>query len=598
MTRPTGKSARGSPRAIWRDAEGDRWLHCSSPVDVLVARRIEEVLAVLRTAEHRSQNEGLSAVGFVAYEAAPAFDPSLVVKPDGEFPLAWFGLFRRPRTFRELTLPVRSADPEPRWESALSHEEYRAKLASIREHLGKGDTYQVNFTHRLRATMTQDPWDFFVRLVAGRQIPYAAYIDTGEWAVLSATPELFFRLEDDLLESRPMKGTAARGRWTEEDDRMAETLRASEKDRAENVMIVDMVRSDMGRVAETGSVQVGKLFEIERYSTVWQMTSSVRAKTNASLTEIFRALFPAASITGAPKRRTMEIIAALESSPRRIYTGAIGWMMPGRRARFSVAIRTVLVRRGSREAEYGVGGGIVWDSDPDREWQECAVKTRVLRARAPEFELVETILWTPAGGFELLDYHLRRLGRSAAYFGFDFHPSRVEEELNRTGSRLSAVAHRVRLCVTRRGAANAVARPIAPEESSFGAIGLSAHSVDSSDVFLFHKTTNRSAYDSALESCPGFDDVLLYNERGEITETTIANVAVDIDRSLWTPPVSCGLLAGTYRAWLIDQQRIRERPIELEEVFRNPNVYLMNSVRGLQRTTVIRPEAPAGIPRR
>ncbi len=553
---------------------------------------------MLRAAEHRTQIEGLTAVGFVAYEAAPGLDPSLVVKPDGEFPLAWFALFRRSRTLHDLRVSARSADREPRWHCALSREEYRARLASIREHLRNGHTYQVNYTHRLRATLSVCPWDFFVRLVAGRQTPCAAYIDTGDWAVLSASPELFFRLEDDVLESRPMKGTAARGRWPEEDDGMAEGLRASEKDRAENVMIVDMVRNDMGRVAETGSVHVSELFEVERYPTVWQMISSVRAKTNASLTEIFCALFPAASITGAPKRRTMEIIAALESSPRRIYTGAIGWMMPDRRARFSVAIRTVLVRRASREAEYGVGGGIVWDSDPDREWEECAVKTRVLRARSPEFELFETILWTPAGGYALLDYHLRRLGRSAAYFGFDLELSRVEEELNRTGSRLAGTAHRVRLCVTRKGAANVVARPITREKSSFDAIGLAACAVDSSDVFLFHKTTNRSVYDSALEGRPGFDDVLLYNERGEITETTIANVAVEIDGSLWTPPVSCGLLAGTYRAWLLDQQRIRERPIELEVVLRNPHVYLMNSVRGLQRTTVIRPEARAGARRR
>lgn len=579
---------------VIRDSENGRWLLFSSAVDVLVARRVDEVLPVLQTAERVVENDRLSAVGFVAYEAAPALDPALSVKTEEEFPLAWFAFFRRPRALGRLLARRDDRGPAPVWRSVISSEEYGEKLAAIREHLRNGDAYEVNFTHRLRATLCGDPWDHFVRFVVGRETPYAAYFDTGEWAVLSASPELFFRLDGEDIESRPMKGTAARGRWLEEDLRMAERLHESDKDRAENVMIVDMVRNDMGRVAKMGSVRASALFAVEKHPTVWQMTSTVRAKTAEPLTEIFRALFPPASITGAPKRRTMEIIKSLETSPRRVYTGAIGCVMPGRRALFNVAIRTAIVHRKTGAAEYGVGGGIVWDSEPDREWEECAVKARAIRGRQPEFDLVEAMLWSPGAGYALLEYHLRRLNGSAAYFGFDFDESHVREALGRAATPLQPVAHRVRLLMSRRGAVTVESRPISPDSVGFGAIGLATSAVDSADVFLFHKTTNRSVYDAALEACRGFDDVLLFNERGEITETTIANVAIEIDGTLWTPPVDCGLLGGTYRAWLLDRGRIREKTIRLEDVFQNPILYLMNAVRGLQKSSAVLSKACEG----
>lgn len=576
-----------SPKAILRDASGGHWLCYTNLQHIIIARRIEEVLPALDSIERIANDEGLTAVGFLAYEAALAFDPALSVRADGEFPLLWFGLFRQPDEFAQFPVPASSDQSNFIWQSSVTQDEYRDKVGRIHEYIRSGDTYQVNFSYRMRATVHLNPLDMFAALMTGQKTPYAAFIDTGEWAILSASPELFFRLEGDHIESKPMKGTAARGLSYQGDCRNAEMLRASEKERAENLMIVDMVRNDIGRVAETGSVKVPSLFTIERYPTVWQMTSTVYGGTKASIVTIFQALFPPASITGAPKRRAMEIITELESSPRRVYTGAIGWIAPDRRAEFSVAIRTMLLNRKDGCAEYGVGSGIVWDSERDREWEECSLKARILHARMPQFDLLETMTWSPGDGYFLQEYHLLRLEQSAEYFGFKIDVSRIRNQLNRVASGLPALSHRVRLLLSRAGSVEVKANPLIPEQSGFGDITIAKTPIDSSDVFLYHKTTNRKTYEEVLKTSPGLDDVILFNEKGEVTETTIANIAVEIDGKLYTPPVSCGLLAGTYRAWLIEQKKVWEKTVSLDELRRSAHVYLMNSVRGIRKVKLI-----------
>ncbi len=592
MSRQTS-DMKSSPQAILRDGPGNRWLHYANPTHIVAARRIEEVVPALDNVERIVNEEGLIAVGFVAYEAARAFDPALPTKSEWEFPLLWFGLFRQPTELEQLPACVSSEQPDFDWQPSLTLDEYRGKIDTIHEYIRRGDTYQVNFSYRLRATVQLNPQAMFTRLMAGQETPYAAFVDTGECAILSVSPELFFRLEGDRIESKPMKGTAARGLWFEDDCGKAETLRESMKERAENLMIVDMVRNDIGRVGAIGSVQVPAMFTLERYPTVWQMTSTVCGRTKAQMVRIFQALFPPASVTGAPKRRAMEIITELESSPRRVYTGAIGWIAPGRRAQFNVAIRTLLLNKEDGRAEYSVGSGIVWDSNRDREWEECAIKARVLsagslgRARVPDFDLLETMLWLPGDGYLLLDYHLRRLEQSATYFGFALGVERIRDELNRTAYRLSDEPQRVRMLLTRAGGVDVSATPVASPESGFGDVAVAGSPVDSSDVFLYHKTTNRRVYEDALERSPGFSDVLLFNEKGEVTETTIANVAVRIGGELFTPPVHCGLLAGTYRAWLLDRKKIAEKTISLDELRRSDDVYLMNSMRGMHKVKVV-----------
>ncbi len=571
--------------AVLRDDAMGNWRCFRAPARVLATHRLDEVLPLLNEIEGRVERDGLHAAGFVSYEAAPAFDPALPRRPDPAFPLLWFGLF--PEVHHSPALPQEARDTSPlRWQPDITPAHYRRCLDMIREFIGAGDTYQVNFTYRLRAETGSRPWDLFTHLIGETPPPYAAFIDAGEWSVCGASPELFLRRDGVHVESRPMKGTAARGLWYEDDQEQAQALKASEKERAENVMIVDMVRNDLGRIADTGSVRVPALFSVERYPSVWQMTSTVEADTGASLTRIFQACFPPASITGAPKRRTMEIIAALESSPRRVYTGAAGFLAPGRRAQFNVAIRTALLQTPTGHVEYGVGGGIVWDSRPDAELDESRAKARILGRRIPRFELLETMLWEPDTGCARLEYHLKRLARSAEYFGYRHEPGEVHNALDQATAGLPRMPHRIRLLLSRSGAAQCQVRALDPFRIPFAGMRLAAAPIDRNEPFLYHKTTHRAVYEEALRQRPESEDVLLFNEDGEVTESTIANVAFEFDGALYTPPVRCGLLPGTCRAALLDSGRLQERTVTVGEALRCKKVYLMNAVRGLQPVTL------------
>lgn len=331
-------------------------------------------------------------------------------------------------------------------------------------------------------------------------------------------------------------------------------------------------------------MRVTNLFDVERYPTVLQLTSTVAAETDAALVDLMRALFPAASITGAPKARTMEIIASVECSPRRIYTGTIGFVEPGGRSQFSVAIRTVLMNRATGEAEYGVGGGIVADSNRADEWTESQIKSRALAARPPSFDLLETMLWMPDAGYPLLGRHMKRLLQSADYFAFQIDVLDVRDQLERYAAGLPPTPHRVRLVVSRRGAVEISSKPH-DVDAGFPTIAFAASPIDPLNPFLYHKT-NRSLYEDAIAARPGFDDVLLYNDRGEVTESTIANLVVESGGALLTPPISSGLLPGTLRAHLLDEGRIREKVILIQEMIDATACYLLNSVRGFRPVSI------------
>ncbi len=538
-------------------------------------------MPALNRIEERVEREGLQAAGFVSYEAAPAFDEALKVHPDGDFPLLWFGLFERSE---EIILPEPDASDIAEsidWEPSISREDYREAVRRIREHLLAGNTYQVNYTFRLRAAFAGEPWELFLRMAASQQGLYGAFLHAGRWAILSASPELFFRLDGEKAESRPMKGTAPRGPTREADSLSALTLKQSEKNRAENIMIVDMVRNDMGRIGRMGSVRADALFEMEAYPTLWQMTSTVTCLTDASVSGVFHALFPPASVTGAPKPGTMKIIRELERDPRRIYCGAAGFILPGRIAQFNVAIRTVLVDLDRRTAEYGLGSGVVWDSETGDEYEECLLKAKILTRSVPAFSLLETLLWTPEEGYFLLDAHIGRMAESADYFSIPADPAGWRESLDATAADLPRARHKVRLTVNRKGITECGAE-LLPEPRTSGPVRvcLSLSPVDSSDPFLYHKTTHRSVYDEARRGRPGCDDVILWNERNEVTESSIANIFVESDGGLWTPPVSSGLLAGTYRGWMLSRGLIRERILPVDELRKCDRILLVNSVQG------------------
>jgi para-aminobenzoate synthetase/4-amino-4-deoxychorismate lyase len=521
------------------------------------------------------EEDGLHGVGFLTYEAAAGF--GLPVRaPAGEgLPLLWFGLYADPRELPRLPRWEAGRCEAGPWRPSLDEAAYARAIARIRERIAAGDTYQVNFTFALEAPFAGDPWSFFLELAAAQRGGRAAYLDLGSHVVCGVSPELFFRRDGEALTTRPMKGTAPRGRSRHEDERRRAALHASPKDRAENLMIVDMMRNDLGRVARWGTVEVPELFTVERYPTLLQMTSTVKARSGADLTGVVSALFPCASVTGAPKRSTMEIIRGLEERPRGLYTGAIGHLAPRRRAEMSVAIRTVIVDRRRGRAEYGVGSGIVWDSVAEEEYAECLLKAKVLEEKP--FGLLEALLWTPEDGYFLLDAHVDRLLASADHFGIVVEPGAVRAELAALGATLSGPA-KVRLTVGGDGALALEAAPLEAEPTPLR-VGLAAAAVDAASPWLHHKTTRREAYDAALASRPDCDDVLLWNERGELTEATRSNVVVDLGEGPVTPPLECGLLAGTFRARLLAEGRIRERVVRAADLEGARAVFLVSSVR-------------------
>ncbi len=574
-----------SPTVFIHDAHLQQWLTFKDPVEVMVVRRVEEVLPAMQAVEHSVDRHGYWAAGFMSYEAAPAFDSALYAYPADEFPLLWFGLFRSPQV--SPSLPPSSAFRLGEWSPSVTRQEYDQAITRIKEQIARGNTYQVNYTMRLQASFQGDPLGLFQSLVRVQPTAYAAHVDIDDFAICSASPELFFQLDGEKIVTRPMKGTISRGLTLDEDNRKASNLKSSEKDRAENAMIVDMLRNDLGRIAETGSVNVPRLFEVERYPTVWQMTSTVTATSRASITEIMSALFPCASITGAPKSSTTRIIKDLEAAPRHVYTGCIGFIAPERQAQFNVAIRTVLIGRKTGLAEYGVGGGIVWDSTPQGEYEECQIKARLLTDGRPDFSLLESLLWSPEEGYYLLDYHFRRLVASAEYFEYPCNLEYLRVELDKLAAGLPPSAHKVRLLLAQTGKVTLDATPLAhipkPETAR---VMVAPTPVNAGDVFLYHKTTHRQVYQAAEFANLDCDEILLWNERGEVTETTTANIVVELDGELLTPPVSSGLLAGTYRAWLLEQGLTHERVILTKDLQRCKHIYLVNSIRK-QRTAIL-----------
>lgn len=558
--------------------QNDAWLKFSRPRRVIVTGKLEDVRKGLREVERLVDEKGWTAAGFVSYDAAPAFDPALKVIPSQGFPLLWFGLYDELQELQnsEVFQDFGILSPTT-WHPDTGKETYNTAIQNIKGHIAEGRTYQVNFTMRLSADFHDDPLRLFAHL-AHSQNKYAAFLDIGDWAICSASHELFFDLDGEDITGRPMKGTAVRGRTNEEDKNISNWLRASIKNRAENVMIVDMIRNDIGRIAKIGSVHVPELFTIEKYPTLFQMTSTVKAKIHASVTEIFSALFPCASITGAPKVSTMEIIADLETSSRKIYCGSIGFIAPNRKARFNVAIRTALVDKQESKAEYGVGGGIVWDSTPADEYDEALLKARVLTdPPQKEFCLFETLLWTPEDGYYLLDRHIARILDSAEYFSFAAEDpgKKIRQFLIGLSSGLDA-PQRVKVFLNSKGEVSGEARGFQPSDKIFK-VCLAGGPVNSNDRFLFHKTTNREPYERAAVA--GFDDVLLFNEKGELTEFTIGNLVVQMAGNLFTPPVECGLLGGTFRAELIARGEVKERVLRVQDLAGCEAVFLVNSLR-------------------
>ena len=558
----------------------------TDPLEVFETHLLAEVPTILEKLE-QALNKGFYAAGYVSYEAAPAFQAEMVTQPAGEMPLVWFGIFNAPQK-----APVLSEEQQPykvsEWKMASSVEHYQKGIQQIKQAIEEGDTYQVNYTERLSAEFSGSDLAFYRQLARNQQADYAAYLNLGRFRVLSASPELFFKVRNGKLTAKPMKGTAPRGRTTKEDQEQVVALLASKKEQSENLMIVDLLRNDMSRLAKRGSVKADPLFTVETYPTVHQLTSTIEAQLDKETTvlEWFQALFPCGSITGAPKISTMKYIAGLEQTPREVYCGALGFITPDKDAVFNVPIRTVVIDREKGTARYGVGGGVTWDSTSEGEYKELQTKAEVLTAKRPVFSLLES-LKLENGQYPLLDYHLARLQDSANYFHFPGNIQQAESELMKLAEKHPQGIYKVRLLQNKAGKLELEAQ----ETAAIGqpvrcAIALSA--VDGKNPFLFHKTTHREVYNKASEGLPkDVFSVLLWNEKQQLTEFTIGNLVLEKAGRFFTPPVSCGLLAGTFRQQLLDQQRIEEKVLDKKELKTCDAIWLINSVRGWLKVELI-----------
>jgi para-aminobenzoate synthetase / 4-amino-4-deoxychorismate lyase len=573
------------------------------PIDILCARTIDEVLPVLEEVSRRCARHWLA--GYIAYEAAFALEKRLASLarhvPTGPTPLVWFGVYSTPHIFDHRSgrwsphLPAlasrAAAAPAAsplRLRRLTSATEYGRAIDRIKRYIAAGDTYQVNYTFDTRVTTPDAPWDLYCALRNHQRVPYGAFVSTDDITLLSFSPELFFERQLGAIRTKPMKGTAPRGATPQEDRSLRDGLARDPKNQAENVMIVDLLRNDLGRICRTGSVRVERLFELETHATLHQMTSTVRGtlRPGTSFADIMRALFPCGSVTGAPKLRTMEIIDELERGRRGVYCGALGYLAPRGRAAFSVPIRTLQRTRGERHWRYRVGSGVIWDSRADEEWRECETKTAMLTRREPGFEVFESMLWR-AGRYRYLDDHTRRLVRSARNFAFPVSTRQFLEFARRAARTFDdGRPRKVRVFLNSAGAMRWDAEAIASAgETAAPTALLSATPIDSSEPLLYHKTTHRPWYQPAVKRIRAHAcfDVIFTNRRGEITEGARSNVFAELKGKLYTPPVRCGVLPGVLRGRLLKSGACGERVLTVGDLRAAEALYCGNSVRGLVR---------------
>lgn len=550
---------------------------------------------------------GHSAAGFFAYESGQSFEPTAGQRAprQGDL-LAWFGIYERCLCFDHHTgsfvgsalhdlpyPPEAEPSPSPSLSVGLDQPLYSARIARIHEWIRAGDVYQLNFTFPLRSEIAEKPAALYARLHAAQPVEYGGFLHCRPGGfILSFSPELFFRIRNDgtgrFITTRPMKGTARRGRTTTEDREIATWLANDQKNRAENVMIVDLIRNDLGRICNFGSVQVENLFEVERLPTLWQMTSTIGGELRPEVRckDVFRALFPCGSVTGAPKIRAMQLLAQIEDEPRGVYTGAIGFFSREESV-FNVAIRTLELE--DSRGTMGIGSGIVTDSDAAEEFRECRLKAEFLTGSAEPFSLIETMLWK--GDYPLLDLHLDRLDDSSDYFGFSCDRTAVKAALLEAAEKFfGSLPRKVRLLLNADGTVRIESDPLAASPVGIlNPVCLAAERTDPEDRFLFHKTTRRALYNQAFAraSAAGFVDVLFVNTHGQVTEGAISNVLIEKEGLWYTPPIECGVLPGVYRRHLMKSRpEIREKILALDDLKSADAVYICNAVRGLRRVKV------------
>ncbi|MDB8622402.1 aminodeoxychorismate synthase component I [Streptococcus parasanguinis] len=547
----------------------------TKPIKELKTRNLDQVEALLREVE-AYQEQGFYAVGYVSYEAAPAFEKKFAVHPAplmGEY-LLYFTIHEEVET---LPFPedYEAVDLPANWKEEVEAPVYQEAIKTIHHHIRQGDTYQVNYTVQLSQELKADPLAIYNRLVVEQKAHYNAFIQHDDVSILSISPELFFEQDDRLLTTRPMKGTTRRGLTNQEDLQESAWLKADPKNRAENMMIVDLLRNDMNRISEIGSEQVTRLCQVEQYSTVWQMTSTIesRLRPEVDLVQTFRALFPCGSITGAPKISTMEIIHKTEKAPRGVYCGTIGILLPKGKRIFNVAIRTLQMQ--GNQAIYGVGGGITWDSQWESEYQETKQKSAVLYRQEPRFELLTTGR-IHKGELTFLEQHLTRLREASRYFAYPYDEPKLLKELQEELARLeSNLDYRCRIALHKNGTFHLVITELTDLPASYLQAQLTEQKLDLATPFTYFKTSQRDHLSQSN------NEQIFHLPDGTLLETTIGNLVLEIEGQLYTPPAHLPLLDGIYRRHLLETQQVEEKLLTLNDLTDADRIYACNALRGL-----------------
>ena len=547
----------------------------TEPIKELKTRDLDQVEALLREVE-AFQEAGFYAVGYVSYEAAPAFEKKLAVHPAhlmGEY-LLYFTIHEKVET---LPFPedYEAVDLPANWKEEVEAPAYQEAIKTIHHHIRQGDTYQVNYTVQLSQELEADPLAIYNRLVVEQKAHYNAFIQHDDVAILSISPELFFGQEDRLLTTRPMKGTTRRGLTNQADLKEAAWLEADPKNRAENMMIVDLLRNDMNRISEIGSEQVTRLCQVEQYSTVWQMTSTIesRLRSEVDLVQTFQALFPCGSITGAPKISTMEIIQQTETAPRGVYCGTIGILLPKGKRIFNVAIRTLQMQ--GNQAIYGVGGGITWDSKWEAEYQETKQKSAVLYRQEPRFELLTTGR-IHQGELTFLEQHLTRLREASRYFAYPFNEPKLLNDLQEELTHLDpSLDYRCRIALQKNGSFQLTITELTDLSASYLQAQLRKQTAPLDRPFTYFKTSQR---DHLIQSDR---EQIYFLEDETLLETTIGNLILEIKGQLYTPPAHLPILDGIYRRHLLETGQVEEKLLTLKDLEAADQVYACNALRGL-----------------
>ncbi|HMW05748.1 MAG TPA: aminodeoxychorismate synthase component I [Leptospiraceae bacterium] len=557
-----------------------------NPITVLEAYNLNQLEINLRKIEEYIE-QGYVLAGYIAYEAGFLFFENLKNKffsKNFPFPLLWLGVYPEENITKfsnsKEHIPSPASYKIENLKLNTSKLEYKNSIQKILDYIYSGYTYQVNFTIKTNFDFIGDSSEFYEELKINQPVPYSAFLNDGRRKILSLSPELFFKREGNRITSKPMKGTLPRGKSPLDDDRIKEQFQLDSKMKAENSIIVDLMRNDIGRITEIGSVNVSDLLIIEEYKTLFQMTSTIQGelKSNTSYFDLFKAIFPGGSVTGAPKYKTMQIIQELEKGFRDVYTGAIGFISK-KESVFNLPIRTIVIE--NNFGTMGIGSGIISDSEPIKEFEECLLKQKFL-INTLKFELIESILLV-RNTYYLLRLHLNRLEKSAIYFGFSFNKKKIEEELNHFKINLDKKKrYKVKLILSKNGEIKLDYTQII-NEKAIGKIQIGSEKISSLNLFQMHKTTIRSFYNQMYKIAEELNitDFIFLNENEEVSEGSIYNLFIKKGKEYFTPPIDSGILNGVMREYLLMKNKLIEKTLFKRDLLEADSIYLCNSVRGI-----------------